>query len=203
MGMRLSVAAVLGSLLAGAGASLAASYPMKARVFSTVEACKAASIVAAAECEHAYANAKAEFFEAAPRYPTRKDCEARFGRCMIGDISGARQRVTFIPDMKGFVIDNGSQRRVRPVADEGAADALFNPRRIDRDDSMVSAARTAQAQDRWKQMNAPPAAAAPASAIFDAPDIATPGDAKSYPVPAGMLNDMKQRAKLYATPSTN
>ncbi len=176
-----------------------------ARVFYNADTCRDAGVYSDDECRRAYANAKAEFYEKAPRFETRGECEHYFRRCMIGDFSHGGRKVDFMPSMQGFVIENGAQRRVVPVADGEIADSLFQPRRIDGDDSMISAARTAQAQTAWKLIIAPPPTAAvnPGAGADD--DTAgaepQPGTVKTYPAPEWMQKDLLARERLYGTPT--
>jgi hypothetical protein len=176
----------------------APTFADASRVYSDADACRSAHALDDAECLTAYANAKAEFDEKAPRFPTRSDCQRHFERCMIAEI-GPRG-VTFMPAMRGFRIDSGRQRRVAPVAEGGEAAALFQPRAVDRVDSFVSPARRAQAQDAWKAMTSPDAAAEDAMGLRleDGLDEWPPsGDPQSAPVPPAMLQDLRNRERLF------
>ena len=171
------------------------------RVFFDAAACREARALSDAECDAAYANAKAEFDEKAPRFPNRADCERFFRRCMIGDIEGGGGRVEFIPQMRGFAVENGRERQVVPVAEGGGADGLFQPRPVGRPDRSTSAARKAEAQEVWKRMNVAPApSAGPGEADVDAP--AGAGPPRAYPLPPGMLQDLKNRERAFAAPAS-
>ncbi len=169
------------------------------RVYADADACRSAHALGDAECLNAYANAKAEFDEKAPRFSARSDCQRHFDRCMIGEIG--RRGVTFMPAMRGFRIDSGRQRRALPVAEGGEAGALFQPRAVDRVDTSVSAARRAEAQNAWKAMtSAPPAAAEDAMGLRledGLDEMPASGDPQSAPVPPAMLQDLRNRERLF------
>jgi hypothetical protein len=117
---------------------------------------------------------------------------------MIGDIAGGGGRVTFIPQMRGFSIEAKRERQVIPVAEGGGAAGLFQPRPVGRADVSVNAAKTAAAQQAWKAMIAPPAAAAPSSEDANAPTTA--GPAQTYPLPPAMLQDLRNRERAFGAP---
>ncbi len=190
-----------------APAALTAPLPggRHALVFYNADTCHDAGVYSDDECQRAYANAKAEFYEKAPRFDTRGECERYFRRCMIGDFSHGGRKVDFTPSMRGFVIENGAQRRVVPVADSEIADSLFQPRRIDDDDTMISAARAARAQTACKLIVAPPSTAAVNPGAGPDDDAAgaepQPGTVKTYPAPEWMQKDLPARERLYGTPT--
>ena len=195
--------AIAAAFLARDGAR---AYDSGPRAYLNAEACKAAHALSDAECQTAYANAKAEFDEKAPRFSARGECERYFRRCMIGDISGGR--VTFVPQMRGFRIDSARRRLVVPVPEGGDAGALFQPREIDRTDAFVSSVRKAEAQRTWKAMISPrPATAAPGPSAESAPagdqavEPAGSGEPQSFPVPPALLQDLQARERQFGTAS--
>ena len=64
----------------------ALAYEVEAKVYFNAQVCRSAHALSDSECLQAYANAKAEFDEKAPRFVTRGECERHFQRCMIGDV---------------------------------------------------------------------------------------------------------------------
>ena len=186
--------------LAGAGLP----PPHSGRVFFDAGACRDAKAFSDGECQNAYANAKAEFEEKSPRFATRAECERYFRRCMIGDINGGGKRVTFVPTMRGFSIENGSQRRVLPISESSEFDLLFQPRAVERVNSFVSSTKTAEAQKTWQSMIAPQPSTTSASRLVSAPDgpdeADVTGPARSFPMSPSALQDLKNREKLYGVP---
>jgi hypothetical protein len=183
--------------LAAAGCYAAAAAPLSGaerRVFYDAAACREAKALNDGDCATAYANAKAEFNEKAPRFSSRAECERYFRRCMIGDVAPGGRRVTFTPQMRGFTIEPGRERQVVPVADGGGAAGLFQLRPIDRADVTVSAGKTATAQQAWKSMIAAPVAVSPSG---DDADAAPAGPTQAYPVPPDMLQDLKRRERAF------
>ncbi len=179
----------------------ALAYDSGPRAYLNAEACKTAHALSDAECQTAYANAKAEFDEKAPRFLARSECERYFRRCMIDDIAG--RHVTFVPQMRGFRVDSGRRREVVPVTEGGDAGPLFQPRPVDRADAFVSNARKAEAERTWKAMISPPPAGAPAAsaesrpAVDQAVEHAGSGEPQSFPVPPAMLQDLQARERLF------
>jgi uncharacterized protein YgiB involved in biofilm formation len=168
------------------------------RVFHDAAACREAQALNDGDCATAYANAKAEFDEKAPRFSSRAECERYFRRCMIGDLERGGRHVTFTPQMRGFAIEPGRERQVVPVADGGGAAGLFQPRPVGRADVSVSTGKTAAAQQTWKSMIAAPVAAAPSGDGADAPAAA--GPTQAYPLPPDMLQDLRRRERAFGAP---
>jgi uncharacterized protein YgiB involved in biofilm formation len=165
------------------------------QVFYDAAACRGAKVLSDGDCATAYANAKAEFDEKAPRFLSRAECERYFRRCMVGDVERGGRRVTFTPQMRGFAIEPGRKRQVVPVADGGDAAGLFQPRPVDRADVSVSAGKTAAAQQAWKSITAAPVAAAPSGDDAEAP--APAGPTQTYPLPPEMLQDLRRRERVF------
>jgi uncharacterized protein YgiB involved in biofilm formation len=195
---RLAMAVAMGLTGALCGERVAQDAGGGERIFFDAEACRAAKVLSDGDCEIAFANAKAEFDEKAPRFVSRAECERYFRRCMIGDIAGGGRRVTFIPQMRGFVIETGRERQVVPVAEGAAAAELFQPRPLARADDAVNAAKTAAAQQVWKAMMASAAAATPSGEDTSAP--ANAGPAQTYPLPPSMLQDLRNRERAFGAP---
>lgn len=77
-------------LMGGAALSLSAcgEEPVEVGVFETVEQCTVMGYGQSA-CETAIAAAMREHVQSAPRYATKADCEAEFGRCESGPVASA------------------------------------------------------------------------------------------------------------------
>jgi len=196
--LRLAMAAAIGLAATLCGERAAQDAGAGERVFFDAQACRTAKALSDSECGTAFANAKAEFAEKAPRFASRAECERYFRRCMIGDFSGGGRRVTFIPQMRGFAVETGRERQVVPFAEGAAAAGLFQPRPAARADGSVDVAKTAAAQQIWKATIASPAAAAPSGEDANAPAAA--GPAQTYPLPPTMLQDLKNRERAFGAP---
>jgi len=195
---RLAMAAAMGFAGALCDERVAQDAGAGERIFFDAEACRAAKGLSDSECETAYVNAKAEFDEKAPRFVSRAECERYFRRCMIGDIADRGHSVTFIPQMRGFIVETGRERQVVPVAEGAGAAELFQPRPVGRADDSVNAAKTAAAQQAWKAAIASPAAATPSDEEANAP--ANAGPAQTYPLPPSMLQDLRNRERAFGAP---
>ena len=185
--------------------AVAQSSHLAPRVLLDAAACREAKALSDADCDTAFANAKAEFYEKAPKFPSRAACERYFRRCMIGDISEGGRRIAFIPQMRGFAIEDGRERRVIPVADGGGVEFLFQPRAATTPDSYVSGAKTAKAQKDWRMMAASPEAPASGERIPPPGDegdggASVPGSPQAYPVPPAALQDLKDRERKFGSP---
>lgn len=179
----------------------ALAYEVEAKVYFNAQVCRSAHALSDSECLQAYANAKAEFDEKAPRFVTRGECERHFQRCMIGDVVDGRHQVRFMPTMRGFRLDSGRLRRVLPVAYGGEADPLFHPRAVNRVDSFVSGAQTADAQKTWQALiSAPASTGGPdrtRSAVDDKGEDPATGSSQSYPLSDSMLQGLKDRERAF------
>ena len=78
-------------LMGGAALSLGAcEQPVEVGVFETVDQCTVMGYSQSA-CESAIEQAQKEHLQAAPKYASRTDCEAEFGRCEAGTASAQQQ----------------------------------------------------------------------------------------------------------------
>ena len=103
--------------IAGGGAH--AEARRGAYTYSSAQQCIADSKMASEICVNAEANARAEFDEKAPRFPSRDACERMFGRgkCSLGfgGVNGGRartSRVHFVPRLASFIIKVQSDRDI-------------------------------------------------------------------------------------------
>lgn len=106
--------------------------------------------------------------------------------------------MTFVPQIRGFAVTTERERQVVPVAEGGGAEGLFPARPIGRADDAVSPIKTATARQAWKAIIASPAAATPSGEDANTP--ANVGSAQTYPLPPGMLEDLKNRERAYGAP---
>ncbi len=112
------------------------SYPSRA-------ACEQADRLTSEQCGFAFANARAEFEEKAPRYRGRQDCVRAHKACSaqlvaVGGMGGAgREAAIYVPRFEGVSITerNGQPAGVLPRA--GAAASRFKARALDRADDKV------------------------------------------------------------------
>ncbi|MGL4729642.1 MAG: DUF1190 domain-containing protein [Bosea sp. (in: a-proteobacteria)] len=106
-------------------------------------ACEQADKLTSEQCGFAFANARAEFEEKAPRYRGRADCVRAHKACSaqlagIGGMAGAgREAAIYVPRFEGVSITerNGQPSGVMPKA--GAAASRFKARPLDRADDKV------------------------------------------------------------------
>ena len=117
------------SLMATASFSLAACGAPQARipapepeptpVYTSLDDCKAANDVSAAECDTAFASAQKTAQETAPRYATQEECEGQWGpaQCQPNNNGGGGGSF-FTPLLTGFIIGqmmNGGGRAGGPM----------------------------------------------------------------------------------------
>ncbi|WP_170153336.1 DUF1190 domain-containing protein [Roseiarcus fermentans] len=196
------MASSIGVGLLSWGVACGWAFDLQPTVYLNADVCRASHALTDGECAQAYANAKAEFDEKAPKFPTRAACERHFRHCMIGDLAGDRRTMTFIPLMRGFRIESGRTRQALPVVEGREAETLFRPRAVNRVDSAVSATRSAEAQKTWKALSSAAIAGArpqggAATPGYGDDEGEASGAIQSYPVPAPMLQDMLNRERLY------
>lgn len=139
-----------------AQASVAAAETHRgAYVYSDEKSCVAGGRVDAPICANAAANARAEFDEKAPRYPTREACDRVFprDRCSVGfsgadGWAGKRSAIYFSPRMFGFRINILSEREayVTPMI----TGISFSRRTAMRRDTGVDFAVARQARRNWR-----------------------------------------------------
>jgi len=173
--------------------SVTAAVGDNPRVFIDAAACVASGAHSASDCRHAERNARAEFSEKAPRFPTRAACERAFARCMIGDIF-AGGGVDFVPTLRGFAILAGPRAGALPVLEGGGSQGMFERRRIDRDDEGVHRGqdRRAQSASGISPGSHPLSRTAPV-----AEDPASNGGLQAYPVPAAALRELRERERKF------
>lgn len=73
--------------------------------YVSLDACKLADDIPDADCETAYANARADSEKSAPRYATREECEGQWGpsRCQVNDNNNGGGSF-FTPLLTGFIV---------------------------------------------------------------------------------------------------
>jgi uncharacterized protein YgiB involved in biofilm formation len=128
----------LGLLILAVQATAArAETPRGTYAYANLEQCRDGDRLGEALCTNAAANAEAEFDEKAPRFRTRKECEARFraGRCELGIAgasgwSGQKQGIFFMPQQSGFQVTVRSQTDMTVLPSMRGDDLGFAPRSI-------------------------------------------------------------------------
>jgi hypothetical protein len=188
---RLRWAWSLAGLLALLGPD-ALAYPK--RLFATENACRADSQMSGDECRNAFANARAELDEAAPRFSRREECEKHFRRCMIVGLGGARG-AEFGPTAKGveIIIRSSSDKTARPVLEVESSAVVLNARTAMKPDTHFSAAARKKSQDAWsdwQRAQSAPVAVKPAQPVepndlgdfhYTPPETLQPEAPKLYP----------------------
>jgi hypothetical protein len=146
------------SSLAGGGA--AAQSPWGGLSYATERACSLAGRLGSEECANAAANARAEFDEKAPRFPTREVCQKLFPRagCSLGfsgadGFVGRKSAVYFTPRQLGFRVSTVA-KTATPYTDPPVG---FSPRTFIRRDTAIDLkrARAATAPVAWRAAPAP------------------------------------------------
>jgi hypothetical protein len=186
-------ARALSVVVAGALATSAA-LAAKSRVFVDAAACVASGSLAAPECRRAQGNARAEFEEKAPRFPTRALCERLFARCMIADIFG-HGGVDFTPVMRGFEVSEGRRPMTTPILEGGASTGLFEGRPIDRDETRIDRAKYSAPRGEARTRAPKPEA----DDRIQSNDF-TPG---AYPVPEAQWREMRERERRFGADVRN
>jgi uncharacterized protein YgiB involved in biofilm formation len=125
--------------------------------YATLEQCVDAGQLGDALCANAVANAEAEFDEKAPRFSTRRECEARFGagRCELGlagagGWSGKRQGIFFMPRQSGFRVTVRSEADMTVVPTMLGRELGFGARSILRLQTGRSGKFRQEAQPAWR-----------------------------------------------------
>jgi hypothetical protein len=124
---------------------LAAALPAQAQGISypSRAACEQAGRLSSEQCGFAFANARAEFEEKAPRYRGRADCVRAHKACSaqlvgIGGISTAgREAAIYVPRFEGVSITERSGQPAGVLPRAGAAASRFKVRALDRADDRV------------------------------------------------------------------
>jgi hypothetical protein len=98
--------------------------------FATPQACAASGPFGARECANAFANAKAEFEEKAPRFRTIIECVIRFQQCERATSPAPVDAESFAPALLGVEISESGQ--AAPVLAVVNPRGLFRPRGIAR-----------------------------------------------------------------------
>jgi Protein of unknown function (DUF1190) len=127
---------------------LLAAMPVSAQslAYPSRAACEQADRLTSEQCGFAFANARAEFEEKAPRYRGRQDCVKAHKACSaqlagIGGGSGSfggagREAAIYVPRFEGVAIAEKDGRPSGVLPKAGAA-SRFKPRPIDRADDRV------------------------------------------------------------------
>ena len=132
--------------------------PPSRRLLSVAEqSCAASGKVSAERCANAAANAKAEFEEKAPRFPTREACQRIFSQagCSLGfsgadGWAGKKSGIYFSPRQTGFlvILTGGDNMSVLPVT--LGPPINFSPRSILARDLSVNPKSAHQARQHWQ-----------------------------------------------------
>jgi uncharacterized protein YgiB involved in biofilm formation len=192
LGFALPLVALLAALLSSAYATAAE----KKQIFATQQACEHSGLLDPAECKYAFLNADAELDEKAPRFASRSECAREFKRCVIAGIgevgrNGKISGVSFQPGMRAVEVSvrDGSDKNVRPILEMGDIPGL-GARTVLRQYVDRSPARRAQAQARWRQLeaqkNQPPLDASGQVPRSGSDDSQSEGDASSGPGPSSV-----------------
>jgi hypothetical protein len=111
--------------------------------YASRAACEQADRLTSEQCGFAFANARAEFEEKAPRYRGRQDCVRAHKVCSaqlvaIGGMGGAgREAAIYVPRFEGVSIIEKAGQPAGVVPKSGAAANRFKARPIDRADDKV------------------------------------------------------------------
>jgi hypothetical protein len=112
------------------------TYPSRA-------ACEQADRLTSAQCGFAFANARAEFEEKAPRYRSRQDCQRSHKTCSAqlvgtgGLANAGRDAAIYVPRFEGVSIIEKDGRLAGALPRTGGNASRFKPRAIDQPDEKV------------------------------------------------------------------
>lgn len=204
-------AALLGP--AQARAKTQARRPAAATSYASVDECIISKVIDEPLCRTAFANARAEFDEKAPRFATRQACEGQFAQCAImlpvqaaavSRMAKTSSGVEYAPSMERVQIVPGKagEKMAVPVTRASRIALHFDARSLTKPETEISAKRGEAARQSWQAALARanrPAATSYAGAVLPAGSIsyadpqaglATDNPA-SYPVSAQRWNQMK------------
>lgn len=157
----------------------AAESSRGAYVYSDEKSCLSGGRISAPICANAAANARAEFDEKAPRYPTREACDRVFprDRCSVGfsgadGWAGKRSAIYFSPRMFGFRINVLSEREAYVTPMITGPGISFSRRTAMRRDTGVDFAVARQARRNWRPDAQPASGGGESFGV----DTAPPGD---------------------------
>jgi hypothetical protein len=111
--------------------------------YASRAACEQADRLTSEQCGFAFANARAEFEEKAPRFRGRQDCTRSHKACSAqivgagGLASAGREAAIYVPRFEGVSIIEKDGRLAGVLPRVGGNAARFKPRAIDRVDEKV------------------------------------------------------------------
>ena len=125
--------------------------------FGDERSCSASGKLSAELCANAAANARSEFDEKSPRFPTRDGCEGVFGRggCSLGfsgadGWAGKKSGVYFSPRQAGFRILVSPKHDMIVVPYVTGKVIGFSARTIVRRDTHIDLKTARQAREAWR-----------------------------------------------------
>ena len=130
-------------LLPFAMLALAAPAAAQGIAYANRAACEQADRLTSEQCGFAFANARAEFEEKAPRYRGRQDCARSHKSCsaqLVGSgglASAGREAAIYVPRFEGVSIIEKDGRVAGVLPRVGGNSSRFKPRAIDRADEKV------------------------------------------------------------------
>ncbi len=144
------IIALLSSLVA---VGAAAETPWAGFSYTTESACSLAGRLTADQCANAAANARAEFDEKAPRFPTRESCQKLFpaAGCSLGfsgadGFAGRKSGIYYTPRQLGFRVSTLA-KTATPFTDPPIG---FVPRTFMRRDASIDHNRAQTARTAWR-----------------------------------------------------
>jgi hypothetical protein len=125
--------------------------------FGDERSCAASGKLSAELCANAAVNARSEFDEKAPRFPTRDTCEGAFGRsgCSLGfsgadGWAGKKSGVYFSPRQAGFRILVSPKHEMIVIPYVAGKIIGFSSRTIVRRDTHIDLKTARQAREAWR-----------------------------------------------------
>ncbi|MFC5486403.1 DUF1190 domain-containing protein [Microvirga aerilata] len=160
--MRCSQAATRHAILVLSGLVLV-SPPLQAEVrtklYITSRACQADSLLSPEECQNAFANAEAEYYDGAPVFGVKDECERVFRRCVISFAEPPDPKAPrYAPALKGVQVSVSSvqDRTAVPVLDGSHPAVSFGRRTVLERQDYRSTVKQEDAQARWAAAQRPP-----------------------------------------------
>src|SRR4051794_25404922 len=100
-------------------------------VYANEATCAQSSHLRPEQCRNAFANAKAELSDTAPRFRSRQECEISFRRCSIVSFTSLKD-ATLQPTLEGVqIVSAAGGIRVIPVIAGKRQITTFLPRTVD------------------------------------------------------------------------
>ena len=138
-------------------AALAATAKRGQFSYAAERNCVDGGVLTAEQCANAAANARAEFDEKTPHFPTRDACERVFAGagCSLGFAgsdgwAGKKSGIYFTPRQSGFRVSVASDRDMTVVPFTAGPPVTYAPRSVLTRDTQINPVTARHARDSWR-----------------------------------------------------